>query len=100
MSKQVKVGDVLTLAEAARYLRLTQEAVKKHAQRGDIPGRLIGKQWRFLKAALDCWLAQSNSKTAFLQQFGALADDPYLPELRKAIYAARGRPETAEEAAD
>jgi len=39
---------------------------------------------------------KTDSRAVLLQQFGALAADPTLPALRKAIYAARGRPETEE----
>ena len=94
MSRRPKTSEVFTLAEAARYLRLPQDTLRKHASRGDIPGRQIGKHWRFLRAALDWWLGKGDRQTSFLRQFGALAEDPYLPEIRKAIYAGRGRSET------
>ena len=90
---QVVRREVLTLKDAAQYLRLPLAAVRSHAQRGDIPGRQIGKKWRFLKSALQQWLAQPSSQSVLLGMFGAFKDDESLPELRKAIYAARGRPE-------
>ena len=85
---------VMTLEEAARYLRVSKDTLKKHASEGTIPGRLIGRAWRFSKLALDEWLAKHDSTRALLEQAGAFADDETLPALRKAIYAARGRPET------
>jgi excisionase family DNA binding protein len=92
MSRNRILPDVLTLAEAARYLRVTEKAVKQRALSGDIPGRQIGKEWRFLKAALDDWLRRPNSKTVLLQMAGAFKDDEQLVEICKAAYAARGRP--------
>jgi len=100
MSRQTKTNAIFTLAEAARYLRLSQEAVKKQAQRGDIPGRQVGKHWRFLKAALDDWLRRPSSKSVLLEMAGAFKDDDTLPELRKAIQAARAQLDANREADD
>ena len=48
--------EVLTLAEAAAYLRVSAaEVVGMVGPRG-MPGRLIGSEWRFSKTALDQWL--------------------------------------------
>jgi excisionase family DNA binding protein len=86
--------EVMTLDETARYLRLSKRTVRKLAKQGRLPGREIEGDWRFLKAALEDWLRAANGRTILLQQAGVFADDDTLPELRKAIYAARGRPET------
>lgn len=88
------VQDVLTLEEAADYLRLPQETLARQAAEGNIPGRRIEKSWRFLRTALDDWLRRQDSRTILVQQAGALADDETLPALRAAIYRARKRPET------
>jgi excisionase family DNA binding protein len=96
MTQNVVRQEILTLKEAARYLRLPPASLKKYAERGDIPGRQLGKEWRFLKSALNDWLGKPDSRAVLLQQFGALAGDPTLSALRKAIYTARGRPETEE----
>ena len=85
--------DVFTLEEAAHYLRLLPGQVLDLASRGAIPGRRIGTDWRFLRAALDEWLAEPDPRAVFLSQAGALADDPTLEELRRSIYERRGRPE-------
>lgn len=99
--KPVKaVPEVLTLEEAARYLRVPKATVQKYAELGNLPGRQMNKQWRFLKCALDDWLRgpeRVDGKTAMLQIAGALKGDETLPQLRAAIYAARGRPEVEEE---
>ena len=87
------VPDVLTLQEAASYLRLPEETLERQALQGGIPGRKIDESWRFLKAAIDEWLRSHPGRSIALEQFGALADDDTLEGLRTAIYAARGRPE-------
>ncbi|MBD3307157.1 helix-turn-helix domain-containing protein [candidate division KSB3 bacterium] len=96
MSPTLTRSDVLTLEEVAEYLRIPTDLVERQASRGQIPGRKIEDTWRFLKAAIDDWLRSHDSRDILLQQAGALADDESLPELRAAIYADRGRPETEE----
>ncbi len=86
--------EVLTLEEAAFYLRLPTETIERQAAQGQIPGKRIEDTWRFLRAAIDEWLRGHDSRTILLQQAGALADDETLADLRAAIYAARGRSET------
>ncbi|PMB47120.1 DNA-binding protein [Fischerella thermalis CCMEE 5201] len=94
--EQVKLPDVLTLEEASEYLRLPVEAVVRQASQGNIPGRKIENDWRFLKAAIDEWLRDQSSCSILLQQAEALADDDSLTELRATIYQARGRSEVDE----
>lgn len=48
--------DVLTLREAAELLRLGSATVRNQAQRGLLPGRSVGRQWRFHRQALLDWL--------------------------------------------
>ena len=93
MGHPFTVPDVLTLEEAAEYLRLPEETVERQAVRGRIPGRRIEDTWRFLKAAIDDWLRSYDTRTLLLQQAGALANDTTLHELRATIYDARGRSE-------
>ncbi len=47
---------ILTLEELAEYLKLSPETLQRSADRGEIPGRKIGEDWRFLRAAIDDWL--------------------------------------------
>jgi excisionase family DNA binding protein len=98
MSQAMIVPDVLTLEEAANYLRLPKEIVEQQATQGQIPGQRIEDTWRFLKTAIDDWLRSRDRRTILLKQAGALADDETLPQLREAIYAKRGRPESEEKA--
>ena len=86
--------DILTLEEAAAYLRLPAETIARQAAHGQIPGRRIEDTWRFLKAAIDDWLRSQDSRALLLQQAGALADDESLTALRQRVYKSRKRPET------
>jgi excisionase family DNA binding protein len=53
--------EVLTLPEAAALLRLSPEAVRRRAVAGDLPGRMFGEEWRFVRPALLGWLARGES---------------------------------------
>lgn len=90
-------SDVLTLEEAAGYLRLPQDTMEREVSQGNIPGRRIDRTWRFHRSALDEWLHGQDGRTVLLNQAGVLADDEYLSQLRADIYAARGRSESSDE---
>jgi excisionase family DNA binding protein len=51
--------EVLTAAEAAALLRVDADELVAAADRGELPGRRIGAQWRFSRAALLAWLGRS-----------------------------------------
>ncbi|MDJ0799819.1 MAG: helix-turn-helix domain-containing protein [Calothrix sp. MO_167.B12] len=92
-----KVPEILTLEEASEYLRLPIEVVLRQALQGNIPGRKIEDDWRFLKVAIDKWLSSQSSRDILIQQAGVFADDNSLAELRATIYQTRGRSEIDEE---
>jgi excisionase family DNA binding protein len=87
------VPEVLTPEEAAAFLRVSEDSVRRLVSEQALPGRKIDDQWRFLKAALADWLCERSGKAVLLTQAGALADDESLPELREVIFRDRGRPE-------
>ena len=89
MGRTRRLPEVLTLTEVARYLRLPKETVRQYAAGGDLPARQFGKEWRFLKAAVDDWLRRPNGRTALLQTFGAFAGDEQLLEICEGAYEAR-----------
>ena len=51
--------DVLTPAQAAELLQVSEEQLVELADAGSVPGRRIGDQWRFSRPALIDWLAGS-----------------------------------------
>ncbi len=85
--------EVLTLEGAARFLKLSPEAVARQAEAGRLPGRQVEGSWRFLLSRLEDWLGRRDSKAIFLEQAGAFKDDESMDELVAEIYRARGRPE-------
>lgn len=65
--------EVLTLAEAADFLRVSLEDVVRSVGPFGLPGRQIGDEWRFLKSALQAWLAtgpRPSGKEALLSLAG------------------------------
>jgi excisionase family DNA binding protein len=51
--------DVLTPAQAAELLQVSEDEVVALAEAATLPGRRIGEQWRFSRPALIAWLAGS-----------------------------------------
>jgi excisionase family DNA binding protein len=51
--------DVLTPEQAAELLQVAPDDVIALAEAGTLPGRQIGKQWRFSRPALIAWLANT-----------------------------------------
>lgn len=49
-------GDILTIDEVAKYLRVSERTVYEWAQKGEIPAGKIGTVWRFKKAELEKWV--------------------------------------------
>ena len=90
-------SEVFTLAEAAAYLRLSEADVIDLVHSQDLPGRLIGSGWRFLKSAVQQWLASGSPtrqtrKEAQLALAGKYKDDPDLMHICEDAYRQRGRP--------
>jgi len=82
---------VMTLAEAARFLRLPTKSVQEKVTIGEIPGQRIGRAWRFSSAALAGWLRFQSTQRALREQIGAFKDDEtFLPMVEK-IYKERRR---------
>jgi excisionase family DNA binding protein len=58
--KEVKMPEIMTTRETARYLKLHEITVCKHASEGKIPSLRIGRLWRFDKEAIDKWIAKGR----------------------------------------
>jgi excisionase family DNA binding protein len=52
--------DVLTTAQLADLLKVDEATVQKLARGGELPGRKVGRDWRFSRAAILDWLAGSS----------------------------------------
>lgn len=51
-------GEILTIRDVASYLKLPVSTVYRLAERRDLPGHKVGRQWRFHKSLLDDWFRQ------------------------------------------
>jgi excisionase family DNA binding protein len=92
-------GDVLNLSEAAAYLRFSETDVVRLVYEQGLPGRQLGTEWRFLRDAIQNWLATGSPtvesrKAALLAAAGAFKDDPDLVQIVEDVYRKRGRPIT------
>jgi excisionase family DNA binding protein len=54
--------EVLTLAEVADLLRVDEEAVAGLAEKGELPGRKLGDEWRFTRSAVLRWLGADEEE--------------------------------------
>ena len=93
-------ADVLTLREAAIYLRLPELDLVQLVEEQCLPARRVGNEWRFLKGAIQAWLSTPMVKReqhGIWAAAGALRDDPYLDDMLKEIEQMRGRPMTEED---
>jgi excisionase family DNA binding protein len=59
---------VMTLREAARYLRLHMAELESLAEAGVIPAFKVDNKWRFLKAALDEWMLAQRAAEYQVQE--------------------------------
>ena len=57
---RVPSQQVYTAEEAARYLRLHVKSVYRLLREGKIPGRKVGRCWRFHRDGLERWLKRVN----------------------------------------
>jgi len=95
--------EVMTLAEAAAFLRLSEPVVRRLALNGRLPGRVAEGEWRFLRSALRIWLSGTDfaepakpashlsSRDKLLAVAGCLADDDTLEAMVEEIYRERKR---------
>src|SRR4051794_25841200 len=89
-------AEVLTLAEAAAYLRLPEEDVMRMVREQNLHARQVGSEWRFLKAAIQDWLRAGTpslqaNKEAWMSLAGKYKDDPDLLRICEEAYRQRGR---------
>lgn len=56
----MSINDVLTLEELAAYLKVSETTAYSLVRNGDIPGRKVGREWRFLRERVVNWLMQAG----------------------------------------
>lgn len=50
--------EVMTLEEAAEYLKVHPTTLYRLVRRGQVPGRKMGGSWRFHRSGLEAWLGK------------------------------------------
>jgi excisionase family DNA binding protein len=61
-ASQLREPDVLTIEQLAELLQVDQKTVRSLATNGDLPGRKLGRHWRFSRQAVLDWLATPERK--------------------------------------
>jgi excisionase family DNA binding protein len=54
--------DVLTVEQLAELLQVDEKTVRGLATKGELPGRKLGRHWRFSRQAVLDWLATPERK--------------------------------------
>ena len=82
------MSDLMTVKEAAEYLKLNKMTVYRLAQKHKIPASKVGGAWRFSKDTLDDWIKAQSS----MDKRGILVvdDDPLICELIEDVISRQG----------
>lgn len=54
--------EILTIEEAADFLRIGKRSLYKLAQAGEIPGKKVLNKWRFEKESLKTWIRKGQTE--------------------------------------
>jgi excisionase family DNA binding protein len=84
------LGDeVLTSEELAEWLGVATDTIRYEARRGRLPGRKVGKEWRFSKEAILEWLSTQEPLGRWAERDGD-DEDPVIsvPDLTEALHRA------------
>ena len=74
MRREMIRRDILTLEEAAGYLRVHPQTVYRRLRAGTLPGAKVGDQWRLRKADLDEFLKGRTRESVFDEEPLSAAD--------------------------
>lgn len=66
--------EILNIEEAAHLLGVSTKTFAKVLREGEIPGRKIGREWKFARRALIDWVASGRSRDFFDAGDGLLRD--------------------------
>ena len=62
VAPQVREPDVLTVEQLAELLQVDEKTLRSLAAKGELPGRKVGRHWRFSRQAVLDWLATPERK--------------------------------------
>lgn len=54
--------EVMTIDDLATYLQVSKSSLYKLAQGGKVPGKKVGRHWRFHRSAIEAWLKEGTTK--------------------------------------
>ena len=80
--------EILTLAEASRFIRVSEKTLGEMARTRRIPSQKVGREWRFLRTALRAWLAGDVGD-------GPDADGIHEPQAQYELFPSEGFRDTA-----
>jgi excisionase family DNA binding protein len=86
MSEPDSDHEILNLQEAADFLGVSSKTFQKVLREGDVPGRKVGREWKFSRAALANWVGGGRSR-----DFLDASDDLHPSPARRASPLRRGR---------
>ena len=61
MATSSSQGEILTIREVARYLKVTDRTIYRLAAAKRIPAFKVGGTWRFSRADIDVWIRQQST---------------------------------------
>ena len=61
---ETRTKEVLSAEEAAEFLGVNPYTIRQKARLGEMPGRKVGKEWRFSRQALLKWLEGGDRQRA------------------------------------
>lgn len=56
-------NELLTVAEACRYLKITPRTLYRYIRNHRLPGFKLGKEWRFVRADLEQWIRERAAES-------------------------------------
>jgi len=62
-SEGIVDGEILTVTDVARFLRVPKSTVYKLARVGELPASKIGKHWRFLRHDIHEWMHNRSQQS-------------------------------------
>ncbi|MFQ5739177.1 MAG: response regulator [Acidobacteriota bacterium] len=71
----VEIEDVLDAREAANYLRINEQTVRRLARDSEIPAFKVGGSWRFKRSSLDRWSDLQERRPKAKQRSVLVIDD-------------------------
>lgn len=54
--------EVMTISELAEYLQVSKSSLYKLAQEGRVPGKKVGRHWRFHRETIEAWLKEAPNR--------------------------------------